>query len=247
MPGIHTVVLSGGVGARMGAGKPKQFLPLAGRPVLLHSLDLFAALEPDRSIVLVCPANYIEETRILLAETSYRMRVELVAGGADRHGSTLAGLEAVLDHAGDQADDLVLIHDAARPLIERKEVERLIQAFADDSDLQLASLAAPISETIVEAGALPGPLSRTADRSRFFAVKTPQAARAAVLRRMRDRDSTAAAARRPAYTDLLTWGEAHGIQGGLVPAGPRNHKLTHPDDLPWFESLLRAGAHDQSE
>ncbi|MEQ9366829.1 MAG: IspD/TarI family cytidylyltransferase [Leptospirales bacterium] len=240
MPAIHIVVLSGGVGARMGAGQPKQFLLLAGRPVLAHSVAAFIDFKSVAAIHLVAPPNYIEETGRILEGEGVRDRIQVVPGGSDRHASTLAGLAAVL--ARQPADeDLVLIHDAARPLVQGAEIEALIQVFSQDPGRELASLAAPISETIVEADALPGPLARSVDRTRFFAVKTPQAARVACLRRMIAEDEAGANQSTDSpgpYTDLLTWGEAHGIQGALVPADPRNLKLTHPGDLPYLSSLL---------
>ncbi|MCR9140694.1 MAG: 2-C-methyl-D-erythritol 4-phosphate cytidylyltransferase [bacterium] len=243
MPAIHIVVLSGGVGARMGAGRPKQFLPLAGRPVLVHSLAIFSGFEPASPICLVAPATYIEETRSIVQAAGFQAALRLVPGGADRHASTLAGWESVQACEPAPADeDLLLIHDAARPLVERAEIQRLVQAFEDDPALEIASLAAPISETIVAAEALPGPMARSVDRSKFFAIKTPQAVRIGCLRRMMAMRSGAEGDGSGGYTDLLTWGEAHGVSGRLVPAGPRNLKLTHPADLVWFESLLDAPA-----
>lgn len=228
----------------MGAGRPKQFLALGGRPVLLHSLETFTSLELGGAMCLVAPHLYIEETeRILRARKSQDLSIQVVAGGADRHASTVAGLKAIFDR--EPADtDVVLIHDVARPLIQGDEVERLVQAFWEDPDLEVASLAAPITETIVQAQGLPGQMDRSVDRSQYFAIKTPQAASVAVLRRMlapphKDGGGTFSGSdSQPAYSDLLTWGEAHGIPGRLIPAGPRNLKLTHPDDLPWLESLL---------
>ena len=216
----------------MGAGRPKQFLELDGRPVLDYSLERFHRQDFGGLLCVVAPANYIEETTQLVIPRV--QSAQLVPGGADRHRSTLAGLQKIwqsVDVAA-SADDLILIHDVARPLVQADELDRLLAAFHADPGVELASLAAPATETLVRGSGLPARLRETVDRSEFFAVKTPQAARLGVLHRR-----AAAEADPPAYTDLLTWGAAHGIRGLLVEAGPLNHKLTHAADLAWLSSL----------
>ena len=171
----------------MGAERPKQFLPLGHRTVLAYSVETFDRAAFDGEFCLVAPHDYIEETaRTLPPRLVSGASIQLVIGGADRHASTLAGLDAILTGSPDDAD-LVLFHDVARPLIEDDELRRLVGAFANDSELELASLAAPITETIVRAAQLPGRLTQTVNREEYFAIKTPQAARVAgvVARRRR--------------------------------------------------------------
>jgi len=242
---LYTIVLSGGLGARMQSDRPKQFLELAGRPVLLHSLERFAAWRPDATLLVVAPEIHWNETRTLLGESSLAERqIPIAVGGASRHASALAGLTAALaagarEAPGASEESLILFHDAARPLITADELDRLVEAFADPA-VRIASLAAPVSETIVEAEALPGPLARTADRNRYFAIKTPQAGRISALLTMLERSEQIDLERGGApfeYTDLLTWGEACGETGTLIAAGPANLKLTQPEDLPLLERL----------
>lgn len=255
MPAVHFLLLSGGTGSRMGAGRPKQFLQLGNRPVLRHSLDTFLAWTPkDPSVqralcVVVAPVDHRDETTHLLAQIA-GLRVilsepdsgeatgrvaeksesvaRIVDGGADRHQSTLRGLRALAPNMSD--GDAVFIHDAARPLIEAGELDALSRAVFADGSCGIASLAGPVTETIVKGKSLPGAFEHSVDRGEYFAIKTPQALSTAVLRRLEAITGN--------FTDLLTWGEAAGICGELVPAGPRNIKLTHAADLPYLESLL---------
>lgn len=222
----------------MQSERPKQFLELAGRPVLVHSLERFVNWRPDMRLLLVAPEAWLDESRrVLEAAPGLQDRtVPVVAGGASRHASTIAGLAALEAEFAPSDASLVLFHDAARPLLSMDELDRLLAAFADP-DAEAISLAAPLAETIVEADTLPGPIARTADRSRFFAVKTPQAARLSALRRMLALHEGAEVE----YTDLLTWAEACGVEGRLAAAGPNNLKLTQPGDLPVLERLLGEG------
>jgi 2-C-methyl-D-erythritol 4-phosphate cytidylyltransferase len=219
----------------MGASVPKQFLSLAGKPVLVHSLERFLQAGYDGVFCLVVPAEYMEESaRILDTVDQGGRHVRVVAGGRHRHESTIRGLRVILAAAA--SGDMVLIHDVARPIVEESELERLIGALPEtgDESVGIASLVAPITETLVRASRLPGPLECTVNRQEYFAVKTPQAARIFRLEAM----LAAERGEGREYTDLLTWGEAHGVRGRLVAAGPRNVKLTHPADLPYLERLL---------
>ncbi len=258
MPGVHFLLLSGGTGQRMGATRPKQFLNLGDRPVLQHSLDTFLAWTPPKDLsanrggcIVVAPAAYRDETmhvlthipalRGILSDLSAphptggvtensESVAGVVEGGTNRHESTLHGLAALAPHLRD--GDAVFIHDAARPLIEDAELTALCRAiFAKDSS-GIASLAGPVTETIVKGRSLPGAFEHSVDRNEYFAIKTPQAFTTTVLRRLQNFTGS--------FTDLLTWGEAAGIRGELVPAGPRNIKLTHAADLPYLETLLRS-------
>ncbi len=235
---VHVILLSGGVGERMAADRPKQFLPVAGRPALLRALDAFLGWKRlNGRLALVAPSAFLDETTRMVQEAYPDRLFPVVPGGETRHASTLAGLAALGVTPGGTdlaADDAIYIHDAARPLIETDELERLRELFATNPSVRIASLAGPVSETVVEASGLPGAMERSADRSRLFAIKTPQAARVGMFIELLRRNAAATAE----YTDLLTWGEAVGVQGYLVEAGPRNVKLTRPEDLIFVEALL---------
>ena len=228
---IHIVLLAGGTGSRMGANRPKQFLTLKGRPILAHSAATFLAWPGVGRLCVVSLGEALERSRSIIEEIHASLSeasppVLYCAGGATRHASCIAGINRIRGEA--VADDLVFIHDAARPLITREELDRLAAAF-DDRDVAVASLASRVTDTIVAAPALPGTVTEKLDRDRLFAVKTPQAVRVSAL------DRLMAIPERPDFTDLLTWGTAAGVPGKLVEASPLNIKVTTDRDLRLLE------------
>ena len=127
----------------------------------------------------------------------------------------------------------VVLHDGARPFLQQDEIDRLLAAFRNPQ-VEVASLARPIPETLVVAGAIPGPITGTVDRELYFSIQTPQAARAGVLRSLMNE------APGDQFTDLLTWAEASGRKGWLVPSDARNIKVTVPADLQLAERWLES-------
>ena len=226
MSGVHVVLLAGGSGSRVGAETPKQFLPLGDKPVLAHSLEVFLNWERLAGLVLVARPDLLSRTEVLAQEYLYRYDLDIplqaVAGGATRHGSTLNGVGAAQEQAGE--DDLIFIHDAARPFIVESELEDLAQALWNSPDYEIASLASSVTETVVEAEFLPGVMGKRLERSRVFAVKTPQAVRVKAL------DILTALPEDDSFTDLLSWGLGANLPGYLVEAGASNQKLTTAED-----------------
>ncbi|MCB1172660.1 MAG: 2-C-methyl-D-erythritol 4-phosphate cytidylyltransferase [Leptospiraceae bacterium] len=229
---FYTIVLSGGVGSRMQAGHPKQFLTLAGEPVLTHSLTAFFQWGIAAPLMLVCPAEYMQTSADLIALhlPQYKSDIYLVEGGASRHQSYLNGLHGLLEHLGRaqseeaRADAIVLIHDAARPLVQAIELDRLAALF-QDQHCQIGSLALPQVDTLVEFDPQTHRHTRTLDREQVMAVKTPQAIRLLTAQK------TAAVPDKESYTDLLSFAKDLGLSGYLAQAEPANIKLTRPGDL----------------
>lgn len=194
------VVVAAGSGERYGARK--QFEIVAGRPLLDWSIDV--ALDVCDGAVVVVPHDAVERE-------AARLACSVVAGGATRSESVRAGLRAVPDDAS-----VVVVHDAARPLASR-ELWRVVVAALDDADTDAALPAVAVTDTVREVG------GRTIDRDRFVLVQTPQAFRAAVLRRVHDAA--------PEGTDDASLVEAAGGRVVVVPGEPRNMKVTTADDL----------------
>jgi 2-C-methyl-D-erythritol 4-phosphate cytidylyltransferase len=210
------IVAAGGSGERLGAGRPKAFVVLAGRPLLDWSL---AALRSacDRVVVAVPPGHERTEDG--------GQRTELVAGGDSRSASVR---NAVL--AAPEAS-VYVVHDAARPLVTRELVERCVAALEPGVDGAIA--AARMTDTVKEAAA-DGRVLRTLDRSSLWRIQTPQVFRADVLRRALDRDPAALAA----ATDDASLVEEIGGTVRVVEAPPRNMKVTSEADLRVAEALL---------
>lgn len=230
------VVVAAGRGTRArGAGEvPKQYLPLAGAPVLAHSLRTLAGHpQVDRIVVVYNPEDAgLYDTAA--APFAHRL-LPPVAGGATRQASVLAGLEAL----GPAPPDNVLIHDAARPFLTRELISGLIATLADQPG---AIAAEPVSDTLKQEGP-DGTIARTVDRLGLWRAQTPQAFRfAAIL----DAHRRAAGAGRTDFTDDAAIAEWAGLSVKLVFSGAQNMKLTTAADLALAERLL-APATAQSE
>ncbi len=172
---IHAIVLAGGDGNRFGGELPKQFVRLAGDPILLRTLRRLAGARIERLVVVSHPA-WIEETRRLIGDAGLTMDVVVVAGGATRNESTRNGLDAL----GGADDDVVLVHDAVRPLLPLEVIQRAIEPIisgrADATDTVIPSadtLVIVDGEDVVE---IP-------DRGRYRRGQTPQTFLVGVLKR----------------------------------------------------------------
>lgn len=221
------ILVAAGRGERMGASRPKAFLPLAGRPLLLRSADAFEAAASIAAIVAVVPAEEIETAGKMLS--GLRKLRAVVAGGSRRQDSVLEGLK----QAPDGFDGVVLIHDAARPFVE----PALIDAVAAAAAAEGAALpVAPVVDTLkrVEEGRVVG----TVDRAALGAAQTPQGFRYELLVRAYEQAFRTGLV----LTDEAMAVEALGAPVIAVPGSPRNRKLTTPEDMAWAESLLREEA-----
>ncbi|MEA2177821.1 MAG: 2-C-methyl-D-erythritol 4-phosphate cytidylyltransferase [Solirubrobacteraceae bacterium] len=208
------LVVAAGRGERLGTRGPKAFVMLGGRPMVQWSIDALAAVDAVERIVVALPPGVHAPAGTIG-----------VPGGAERSQSVRAALRA----AGDT--DVVLVHDAARPVVTPRIVQDCLDALAAH-DCDGAIAAAPVTDTIKEAGG--GEVLRTLDRSRLWAVQTPQAFTREALERALDCDD----ARLAAATDDASLVEAAGGTVRLVPAPRENLKVTTPLDLRMAELLL---------
>jgi 2-C-methyl-D-erythritol 4-phosphate cytidylyltransferase len=202
------IVPAAGRGERLGRDVPKAFAACAGRPLIDWSLDVLGTV-CDRVVVAVPPG--------------YEAGPDRVTGGDSRSESVRLALAAAPEAT------VAVVHDAARPLVTRELVEACIAALGDGFDGAVA--AAPVSDTVKEADH-DGRVVRTLDRSRLWAVQTPQVFVADVLRRALEAGDLAAA------TDDASLVEAVGGSVRLVPAPPQNIKVTSTVDLRLAELLL---------
>ena len=217
------IVVAAGSGTRLGAGRPKAFVALAGRPMAAWSLDAIAAAGIPRAVVAV-PAGHGAAAEESLAR-AFPLGLAFVEGGTTRSESVRNALAA----AGPDAE-AVVVHDAARPMVAPELFARTLAALAG-ADAAIA--AARVTDTIKEAGA-DGIVVRTHDRSRLWAIQTPQAFRADVLRRaLAAGDDVLAQA-----TDDAWLVERAGGTVRVVESSAANFKVTTPHDLALAESLL---------
>lgn len=222
-PRCFALVPAAGIGERSGAGMPKQYVEIAGRPMLAHTLAALAAVPRiAQTLVVLSPADDRFESA-LPGHAGWVARV----GGASRAESVLGGLaELLLRGATD--DDWVLVHDAARCLLLPEWVDALIDACADDAVGGL--LAQPIADTL-KAGDAAGRVTATVDRRDKWAAQTPQMFRLGLVEQ-------ALTAMGAAATDEASAVEALGLSPRLVRASMANFKVTWPEDFALAERWL---------
>jgi 2-C-methyl-D-erythritol 4-phosphate cytidylyltransferase len=213
---VWAIVVAGGSGRRF--GRLKQFSPLAGRPVLEWAVD--ACRPSSAGVVLVVPAG--------LDDPESHGADAVVVGGATRAGSVRRGLAAVPPDA-----EVIVVHDAARPLASAALFDAVIGVVVDEgADGGVPGI--PVHDTIKTVDEA-GRVTSTLDRGTLVTVQTPQAFRAAVLRRAHEQAAGADA------TDDAMLVEALGATVRVVPGEGFNLKITAPDDLVAAERLLTSG------
>jgi 2-C-methyl-D-erythritol 4-phosphate cytidylyltransferase len=227
MSKLFALIPAAGSGSRMGAGRPKQYLPLAGKPLLYHAL---------RNL---CLHSAIERVFVVLAQgdthfaqhdwTTFGARLmPLYCGGETRAASVFNGLLAARDEIG--VDDWVLVHDAVRPCLALEIIERLIETVRNEPTGGL--LALPVVDTM-KRGDAGGYVVQTESRENLWHAQTPQMFRyRLLLEALRAIDPAAA-------TDEARAIEQLGLRPRLVMGDSRNLKVTYPQDIALAETLLR--------
>lgn len=220
------VIPAAGIGARMAADRPKQYLQVAGRSILEHTLQRFLDHPALRGVVVSLAADDPYWPVLAVASDP---RIRRAAGGRERADSVLAGLE-ILKNEGAADDDWVLVHDAARPNLALEDLQRLLDSLADDPVGGL--LAVPARDTLKRAGA-DGRVQETVDRSVIWQAYTPQMFRLGALRQ-----ALAQALRaQVAITDEASAMEWAGLAPRLVEGRADNLKVTRPEDLQYLQVL----------
>ncbi len=222
---VTAIIPAGGSGQRMGLGTPKQFMTLAGLPLLVHTLRAFRDTPAVAAIVVAVPAAEIPHTEALLRTHGITKLHAVVAGGATRQESVRQALAAVPPET-----ELVAVHDAARPLITPELITACIAAAAEHG---AAIAAVPVKDTLKReaAGQL---IAATVARDELWQAQTPQVARRDLL------EAAYAAAERDHFvgTDEASLLEHIGCPVALVAGAETNLKITRPEDRTIAEALL---------
>lgn len=228
---VFVIIPAAGIGTRMaGAGSaPKQFLQLGGTPVLLHSVRAFLTVARVDTVLIAVRDAERERMESMLSTWRLGPRVQLVTGGDHRQESVSHALAAL--HCAEE--DVVLVHDAVRPLIDAATIERTIDAVVRHG---AAIVGLPAVDTIkqVERTADGAIVTATIPRERIVQAQTPQGARSDLLRRA----FREAEADEFAGTDEASLLERAGVEVVVVPGSPRNIKITQPGDLELAEFFL---------
>jgi len=209
----------------MSSGVPKQFLEIAGQPVLLHTLERVLAVEDVVQIVVPLPAGHIRTARTMIGRRVWRAPIRCVKGGSSRQDS----VRRALAHARPDAD-LILVHDAVRPLCEPELMRRVLDAAWDEGG---AVPSMPATETIQRVSAR-GRILATPPREELHAIQTPQCFRAGILRASLDRALRAGFVGTD-ESSVVRWA---GHKVVAVPGAPTNLKITRPMDLTLAEMIM---------
>ncbi len=222
------IIAAAGQGTRMGGKRAKQFLELAGMPIIIHTLQAFEACEAIQEIILVLPEADVRGFSAVARPYKLGKVRAVVPGGVSRASSVLNGLQAV--RAND--NDIVVVHDGSRPLVTSTEITRTVQA-AEVSGA--AILVAPMVDTVKEV--CDGAVTRTVPRDQLRRALTPQCFRYEILRQAYEQLDELDAS----LTDESSLVERLGVAITVVEGSSRNIKVTRPEDLIVAEALLMRG------
>ena len=218
---IYNIIVAAGSGSRFGANLPKQYCLLNGRPVLMHTIDNMRVAMPNSHIILVLNKDFVEYWGELCGEYSFESPM-VVTGGDTRWQSVKNAIDVIPATA-----EIITVHDGARPIVEEKMVERLINALDNaPGAIPIVSVTDSLRQ-VNENGSIP------VDRSLYKAVQTPQAFHADKLKEAYSLPFT------PTFTDDASVMAALGYDVMLVEGDTYNIKITHPLDIEIAQLYLR--------
>ncbi|MFH1874668.1 MAG: 2-C-methyl-D-erythritol 4-phosphate cytidylyltransferase [Pseudomonadota bacterium] len=218
---IGVIIAAGGIGQRMGGNRPKQFLEIAGQPIIHHTLQVFQNMEEVKEVVIVLAKDYVESFQYQGPK-----HWQVIPGGKQRQDSVSNGLKVISDNC-----EVVLIHDAARPFISQDLIKQVAKQALNHG---AAILACPIKETIKMVNSQ-NTIIETIDRSKLWAAQTPQGFELKLFRKAMQ------AANEAGYvgTDDASLVERLGNKVHLVEGDSRNIKITTPEDLVIAEAIAK--------
>jgi 2-C-methyl-D-erythritol 4-phosphate cytidylyltransferase len=222
------IIAAAGQGKRMGGIQAKQFLELAGTPIILHTLRPFEHCDVIQEIILVLPAQETAGFLGIAKKSGLRKLSKIVPGGRTRAESVLKGLLAVRPATA----EIIAVHDGVRPFITSGEISETVEAAKSSG---AAILVAPATDTIKEVDR--GVVVKTHARSQVRRALTPQCFRYELLRRAYNEVDVMD----PELTDDSTLVERLGVEVATVEGSSRNIKITGPEDLAVAEALLESG------
>jgi 2-C-methyl-D-erythritol 4-phosphate cytidylyltransferase len=218
------IIVAAGSGTRFNSDKPKQFVELLGKPLILHTVERFQQAATIDSIILVLAEDRIDEFKAITSCHQSNKLSKIVAGGSTRAESVLNGLNSI-----DDASEIVAVHDGARPLVTPAEIDAVVDRAAQTG---AACLVAAVSDTIKTIHG--NEIGTTLDRTKLRRALTPQAFKIQVLRR-----SFENAVLDDSVTDECYLVEKLGHPITFVEGNPINIKVTHSEDLVVAEALIR--------
>jgi len=225
---LYALIVAGGSGKRMQTETPKQFLELAGKFVLMHTIERFKAFDDSIEIITVLPENQIEYWMSVQEKYSFSIKQTIVKGGAMRFHSVKNGLNFVSEHG------FVAIHDGVRPFVSVDTIKRCFETAEQFGNAIPVVTIAESLRTITNDG------NKPIDRQMIRIVQTPQVFNASMIKKAYQQEY------KPEFTDDATVLETLGEKINLVEGNRENIKITTPEDLLISNALLAAVKNDRS-
>lgn len=241
------VILAGGTGSRMGSSVPKQFLPLGGRTVIEFAIDAFDQHPAIDEVAVVAHPDWRKRMEEIVALRRWRKLTRVIDGGSERYMSSLNAIMAYIDEPDDTN---LLLHDAARPLVSAKVVDRVVAALRHH---EAVGVAVPSTDTVWEVHPdmneelsieneefiMPRFVARIPERRLMWRAQTPQAFRLPLIR-----DAYQRALQDPQFRATDDCSVVHrympGVKVAVVEGEEMNMKLTHPDDVSMIEKYIES-------
>jgi 2-C-methyl-D-erythritol 4-phosphate cytidylyltransferase len=216
----YVLIVAGGSGTRMKTHELKQFIPVAGKPLLMHTLERFIKYDPAISVILVLPGSYHDHWKELSKISGFNIPHFLVEGGKTRFHSVQNGLSCIQD------DGIVFIHDGVRPFVSSETLERCYETALKTGN---AIPVIPVSESIRQ---IEKNRNFHVARDNYVLIQTPQTFRISLIKPAYQQDYS------PEFTDDASVLEKTGVTIHLVEGNRENIKITWPEDLLYAKSIL---------
>ena len=220
MSKLYTIIVAGGKGLRMGKDLPKQFLPVDGTPILMHTLQAFYDYEPSMTLIVVLPSDQQAYWSRLCGDYHFTIPHLVVKGGKTRFHSVKNGLACIKE------EGLVAVHDGVRPFVHRDTIDRCFAA------AQESGAAVPVVEVVDSLRKMEDDDSNAVSRKDYRIVQTPQVFDISLLKAAYEQPYT------DDFTDDASVVEAYGRKISLVEGNRENIKITSPFDLVIAEAFL---------
>ena len=231
---VFGVILAGGVGSRMGnVEKPKQFLTVGGKPIIIHTLEKFYVNDKFEKIIVLCPEPWIEHTKNLIQKyLKDEGRIVVLSGGATRNDTIMNSITYIEKEYGLDEDTVIVTHDSVRPFVTHRIIEENIK-YAIEYDA--CDTVIPATDTIVQSDNNKT-ISSIPDRSKMYQGQTQQSFKA---KKLKDLFLSLSEEEKEILTDAAKIFVIKGENVHLVEGEVFNIKITYPYDLRVAESMLK--------
>lgn len=229
----YGVILAGGIGSRMGGDKPKQYLTVKDKPIIIYTIEKFLVVPEFEKVIVLCPKQWVEHTKNLIEKhiAPAKDRVAVIEGGSTRN-ETIMNAVKLIESEGNLNDDTIIVtHDSVRPFVTHRIIEENIKAA---EEFGACDTVVPATDTIVEA-IDNATISNIPDRSKMYQGQTPQSFKALKLKNMYE---SLTDEEKDILTDAAKIFVIKGEKVALVQGETFNMKITYPYDLRVAKSLL---------